>query len=269
MLFGERRSASRPRGPARAASVCALAAFALVLAPGTASAAAVEQGRGTQDLRFAGTVTPSLMTIEWQVDRTILGDLIYTVRFIDRNDPPYPAPGSGCVREGEDAVSCMIAERPAVGVDLGAGNDVIDEIVEVHGTGSGPAPLFEISGGTGDDRLRGGPGADRINGGSGEDRLTGSDGSDRLIGGPGRDRLRGQNGSDSLRGRTGADWLDGGRDADKLGSGPGRDRLMSRDGVSRERVNCGRDEDVVKADPGDRLHSCEDVREWQPPSSSA
>jgi Ca2+-binding RTX toxin-like protein len=93
----------------------------------------------------------------------------------------------------------------------------------------------------GNDRLNGGPGNDRLYGSGGKDTLVGGAGKDTLVGGAGKDTLVGGKGGDSLKG------------------GGGADTLKAKDGV-RDRIDCGKGRDTVKADKRDRLRSCERVR---------
>ncbi len=125
----------------------------------------------------------------------------------------------------------------------------------------------------GDDVLRGGRGDDCVFGGVGSDRLAGSAGRDRLLGDDSRkgvagdDRLAGNNGNDLLAGGPGDDRLAGGRGRNRLYGGLGKDRLKAVNG-SRDRVNCGRGLDRVRADRVDRLFGCERVRRVRARSSA-
>jgi hypothetical protein len=130
----------------------------------------------------------------------------------------------------------------------------------------------------GADCVSGGVDADRLVGQPGRDRLAGNRGADRLFGGPGRDRLIGAQGNDGLQGHGGADRLSGGRGPDRLNGGGGNDRLSvggatnrasggaGNDRISarngkRDKINCGRGNDTVRADRNDRvLGNCENVR---------
>lgn len=223
--------------------------------PALADAASLEAGNGEDDLRFSGSLSPSFLSVSWETQGTLLGTTLYTVRFTDTNDPPHAAPGSGCFSDGPATVSCLLEGVPQIRIDLGAGDDVIDEI-----SGDGRAPSFDIHGQGGRDKLLGGGGSDRINGGGGADQIRGAAGHDILVGGPGPDNLRGQSGADRLRGKAGTDTLVGGSSQDFFGSGPGTDIIMSLDGVFGERVNCGGAADAVLSDSRDLLKSCEDVR---------
>jgi hypothetical protein len=144
-----------------------------------------------------------------------------------------------------------------------------------------------ISGGRGRDTVRalagadcvsGGPASDRLSGDSGRDRLAGNRGADRLFGGAGGDRLIGAQGNDGLQGRGGRDRLSGGRGPDRVNGGGGNDRISVGGGTNRasggggndrisarngkrDKINCGRGNDTVRADRNDRvLGNCENVR---------
>jgi RTX calcium-binding nonapeptide repeat (4 copies)/PA domain/LVIVD repeat len=130
----------------------------------------------------------------------------------------------------------------------------------------------------GADCVSGGPDSDRLVGQRGRDRLAGNRAADRLFGGPGRDRLIGAQGNDGLQGHGGADRLSGGRGPDRVNGGggndrisvggatnrasggPGNDRISARNG-KRDKINCGRGRDTVRADRKDRVAgNCETVR---------
>jgi hypothetical protein len=99
--------------------------------------------------------------------------------------------------------------------------------------------------------LYGGRESTTLIGRGGGDILLGAAGDDRLLGGPGRDLYRGGPGSDTIidsRGRT------------QVSTGKGRpdapDSVDVRDGKGDDRVSCGDQDAVVKADPGDRVRHC-------------
>jgi hypothetical protein len=108
----------------------------------------------------------------------------------------------------------------------------------------------QLLGGAFGDQLTGTGAGDRILGRAGDDVLRGLAGDDCLLGGAGNDRLVGGPGNDRLAGGPGAD---------RIAAGPGRDHVDAVDGV-RDRVNCGPGIDRVRADPRDRLRSCERVQ---------
>jgi Tol biopolymer transport system component len=92
----------------------------------------------------------------------------------------------------------------------------------------------------GNDILSGGPRADCLSGGKGKDRISGGTGRDRLSGGPGKDKIRGGKGRDRV-------------------SGGGRNDTINVVDGKRDRVNCGKGHDTVRADKKDRLRGCEQV----------
>jgi Ca2+-binding RTX toxin-like protein len=111
----------------------------------------------------------------------------------------------------------------------------------------------KILGRGGDDELFGYGMADLLRGGTGDDTLWGGDGRDKLHGGPDADILNGEAGNDVMRGGKGADILDGGDGRDLVAGGPGNDKFYVQDGEV-DKVRCGRgDDEVVEADPEDRL----------------
>ena len=125
-----------------------------------------------------------------------------------------------------------------------------------------------LRGGRGDDCLFGDRGRDRVDGGSGRDHVLGNSGNDRVNGGSGNDRVGGNSGNDRVNGSTGNDRVGGhsgndrvtgGRGNDLVTGGSGNDVISVRDG-RRDRVNCGRGRDRVRADRRDRLRGCERVR---------
>ena len=111
----------------------------------------------------------------------------------------------------------------------------------------------------GNDRLRGGRGDDCLYGDRGKDRLDGGANRDRVFGNSGNDRVAGGSGNDRVGGNSGNDRVSGGRGHDVVTGGAGNDVISVRDG-RRDRVNCGRGRDRVRADRRDRLRGCERVR---------
>jgi Ca2+-binding RTX toxin-like protein len=116
-----------------------------------------------------------------------------------------------------------------------------------------------IGGLDGNDRLRGGRGDDCLYGDRGRDRIDGGSGRDRVFGNSGNDRVNGGTGNDRVGGNSGNDRVTGGRGNDVVSGGAGNDAISVRDG-RRDRVNCGRGRDRVRADRRDRLRGCERVR---------
>ena len=175
-----------------------------------------------------------------------------------RGDPVEPVISTG---DGADRVTIaggsstvlggsgndrIVANNPSYGGTLkgGAGDDRIRSAAPLY-----PASDDVLEGGRGDDALSASDGQP-LRGGSGDDRLTGSEQPDEMDGGSGRDRLLGRDGGDKLNGGSGRDRIHG---------GDGGDRIVSRD-RARDRVNCGRGRDKVRADGRDRALRCERVR---------
>jgi hypothetical protein len=109
------------------------------------------------------------------------------------------------------------------------------------------------------DKLRGSKGSDRIAGGRGNDRLSGLGGADCISGGAGNDRISGGSGADALSGGAGNDTISGGSGKNKVSGGSGNDRINVANG-KKDRVNCGKGRDTVRADRVDVLTGCELVR---------
>ena len=108
-----------------------------------------------------------------------------------------------------------------------------------------------VDGETGDDELHGGPGNDRMPGRRGNDTILGNEGDDHLTGEEGNDFILGGPGNDRIYGNFGADRIDGGE---------GDDRINTLDDT-QDKVRCGPGNDVVFADPEDRVEDdCEDIR---------
>ena len=136
------------------------------------------------------------------------------------------------------------------------------------GTGTGGADGGSGGGETGD--TSGGPCSNVIAGTKGSEKLNGTSGSDKLAGRGGRDRLKGGRGNDCLRGGGGKDRLNGGDGADEIKPGRGKDRIKGGAGDDeiraarggRDRVNCGRGDDVAFVnDRKDRVsRNCERVK---------
>lgn len=95
---------------------------------------------------------------------------------------------------------------------------------------------YNITGGSGADRLTGyslsdvlsgGKGADTLVGLFGSDVLQGGEGGDRVAGGAGSDYVSGDAGNDNLTGDNGFDTVQGGAGADLINGGTGDDFLAS------------------------------------------
>ena len=99
--------------------------------------------------------------------------------------------------------------------------------------------------------------ADAVLGGEQNDTLQGSGGGESLVGFGGGDETWGLAGDDALSGGGGDDELYGGEGHDALLGGAGDDFIEARDG-ERDYVWCGPGDDVVSADPVDRVtRNCE------------
>ncbi|QYJ16534.1 hypothetical protein Rxycam_02367 [Rubrobacter xylanophilus DSM 9941] len=96
-------------------------------------------------------------------------------------------------------------------------------------------------------------------GGREDETLRGDTLDDALVALAGHDALWGLGGRDLLSGGPGDDELYGGAGADVLLGGAGADFVEAADGEP-DRILCGPGEDVVSADPQDRLApDCETV----------
>jgi hypothetical protein len=180
-----------------------------------------------------------------------------------------PRPDLILARGGPDAVNALdgddtvLAGRGRDRVEGGGGADTI------HG-GIGIDRLF---GERGPDRLMGDAGPDVLHGGGGDDRAYGGAGNDTIYVNLGRDRSYGGPGNDDLWAMAEKD-VAGRRDrhGDRLFGGRGNDRFHTRDG-ERDRIKCGRGNDVAMLDfkdrivdrsRGNRRGSCEVVRRARP-----
>ena len=94
------------------------------------------------------------------------------------------------------------------------------------------------------------------------DRIRGSSGSDLISGGRGRDRLFGLAGNDCISGGAGNDTINAGGGRNTVSGGTGNDTIYVRN-HKRDRVNCGKGRDKVRADRFDKLRGCERVRRFK------
>jgi Ca2+-binding RTX toxin-like protein len=143
--------------------------------------------------------------------------------------------------DGDDTAAAH-GSRP-LGLEGGAGNDVLSDDVVLDALAAGSGDAVGLVGEAGDDRLNGGPstngivggtGNDVVRGGGGDDRVGGQSHDDVVDGGPGDDSVDGERGDDVVRGGAGNDFLDGAAGRDDIGGGPGRD-LVSYNLGSRSR----------------------------------
>lgn len=158
-----------------------------------------------------------------------------------------------------EAFSTLTADSPPGTATVRATLDnatATDEVV-FAGPPASPPPLLQgrcanVRNGTeGDDKLIGTRAGDKLNGFGGDDDLTGQGGEDCLDGGSGKDDLAGGAGDDRLVGASGKDELTG---------RSGEDRINAVDD-QKDRIQCGKDKDKVKADKKDDVSSnCEVVR---------
>ena len=126
----------------------------------------------------------------------------------------------------------------------------------LYGTGAGDL-IFGLGG---NDTIWGGSKDDCLRGGAGNDKLDGDDHADSLSGEAGHDRLFGRDGADNLLGGDGNDTLNGGAGRNSYKGGAGNDRISARNGVGRERINCGSGaRDRATVDRTDRVSGCESV----------
>jgi len=148
-----------------------------------------------------------------------------------------------------DEIEITLHDIDAVGVGLGAGDDVVlidaDGSVDIGGDGDidialadpgSPKPVLSFRGGAGNDILDGSayPHALSLLGEAGNDSLIGSAFADGLLGGDGDDIINGGDGGDSLNGGPGTDILlgEGGNDLFDGGTAlDGRDLMYGGDGL--------------------------------------
>ena len=117
-----------------------------------------------------------------------------------------------------------------------------------------------IYGMAGDDYVDGDANDDRLHGGDGDDLIAGRKGNDTIWGDAGNDRITGDRGRDRILGGAGNDTIYGNLDTDTIDGGTGNDRINVVHGGS-DSVVCGRGNDVVFADPRDKVAGdCESVR---------
>ena len=97
-----------------------------------------------------------------------------------------------------------------------------------------------------------------MNAGDNEVNLFAFDGTSQIFGAGGNDTLIGGPAPDDLFGGPGDDTIEGGGAPTASRPGDGADLLRMADSVA-DTVDCGRDTDVVVADPSDALAFCETV----------
>ena len=189
--------------------------------------------------------------------------------------------GGGAGDDGLEDVSGSGAPAGAsIGRDVvrgGAGSDRVG-----YSTRAGIAAIIGGTGGDDDlgvdvETVEGSGGADTLTGDAGANTLLGGDGADTLDGGAGADTIDGGAGNDVALGGAGADTVHGGPDHDIVDGGAdpdllrgdfddvpctflfgvasctgGKDEIRAQDGAV-DKIRCGFDADVVKADAADEL----------------
>jgi Ca2+-binding RTX toxin-like protein len=210
-------------------------------------------GRDADSIQVAGDITADLVDCGRGFSSTTVGAT--TTRGADADVTKldyldYLTTTADCER-----VTRNIAPARAPQLGTGANDRIVgdgnrDLLIGLDGNDTlfGLADSDDLQGGFGSDRLLGGAGPDDLLGGYGNDGINGGSGNDAISGGPGRDFLLGGPGVDTILGGEGVDRLDG---------GPGRDYLLGRDDV-RDTIVCtrtrvARQQDVVFADPEDRI----------------
>ncbi len=199
---------------------------------------------------------------------------IQTYTFPDGRDPNSGLPGPPVPSLGTQPVSGGAAPAGVAAPPVAAGTPEKSKACAIRRTGTKGANRLRgtskgdrlrglggddnIKGFGGDDCLYGNQGRDDLTGGTGKDKLYGGDGVDVLYGDSGRDRLSGGAGRDLLSGGTGDDVLKGGGGRNTYRAGRGNDRIYARNGV-RDRIDCGKGRDRVRADRKDRVRRCERV----------
>jgi RTX calcium-binding nonapeptide repeat (4 copies) len=183
--------------------VAALVAAAFA-APSAASAATVSVSMGGTSFTAAPGEANNLT-----VSQTSTFFQQY-VKFSDTGVSSVTA-GQGCSQVGATTVLCQISWFSHYSVDLGDGNDTLnDQLMQ--------SPLT-VKGGDGDDVINGGGGSDTIDGGAGNDTITGGGGNDKITGGDGTDNIDGGAGNDTISARDGV--------ADTIVCGSGIDTVIS------------------------------------------
>ena len=153
--------------------------------------------------------------------------------------------------DNDGATAIVIRGTP--GDDALYGTDGVDSIFGRDGADK----LF----GKGDgDYVDGENGPDQVHGGAGADTIAGRGGNDALYGNAGNDLITGDRGRDRILGGAGDDRIFGNYDPDTIDGGSGNDRISVIHGGA-DAVVCGPGNDVVFADPRDRIaRDCEDIR---------
>src|SRR3954454_3313096 len=238
----------------RKSIIGATAAIAVVGGTGTALAATITGGPGSERLR--GTNVADI------IDGNGGNDHIFGR---GGDDKLTGGPGNDRIfgGAGNDAIAGVQGNDWLNG---GAGDDTISG--DANGTGD-LTSFDRIFGGSGNDTLNGGDSRDRIYGGSGNDTSNGENGNDLMAGGTGDDVQHGGAGNDRIFANLGVDTTygeDGNDDlwalargdvsaaagqidqtGDTLDGGNGDDRFHTRDGEV-DHITCGEGRDVALLD---------------------
>jgi Ca2+-binding RTX toxin-like protein len=213
------------KSTARLVAAAAMTGAAVLVAPGTAAAAAAPGRAYVVDgvLYFAaGAGVANYPSVGANS-----GGRVY---LLDDRAPVQldTTRAGGCVQAQSSEVYCSGITR--IVAYLGDGDDTFSSYhnmtTVVYGQ-EGKDTLYgwfgndELYGGLGDDKLYGLPGHDIMYGEQGKDTIEGDDGADQIVGGAGDDTLRGDAGVDRISGEAGRDMVYGGPDGDILNGGGG------------------------------------------------
>lgn len=195
-----------------------------------------------------------------------LGSIGRTLAF---NDPQNDFSGEG--RGEQDRNAELLLFDPRTGGAPDADGDGVPNAIDncpgvpnpgqADSDGDGIGDACETSAGPGPGPGGGGANAvrctNRIRGTNGDNRIKGTSQGDRILGKRGTDRINGKGGDDCVKGQGGDDVLRGGPGGDFISGGNGDDRIKARDG-ERDVIRCGKGDDLVFADPVDKLRGCGD-----------
>jgi Ca2+-binding RTX toxin-like protein len=241
-----RRRSSRPA----LLLTVALAAGALLLAAGSASAATISYSRGVP---VGGTVLYSAdpgETLDTDVGfhagcAEEEGVSFDCVSFY--GDAVASMPGGYCEPQPGGEVWCVLdLDHSGVKVSGGDGDDSVSVLEsDLGGFPAEAGYAIAIEGGAGNDRLDGGSGPEVIQGGAGADTVAGRGGSDALYGDEGNDTLYGDGMANGNEGLGGGD--------DHLHGGPGDDTLTgdtndAAAAIGHDLLDGGPGTDTVKND---------------------
>ncbi|RKQ73902.1 DUF4347 domain-containing protein [Oceanibaculum indicum] len=203
---------------------------------GALSASDVIDGEGGTDtliISVAHSVTFNATTLT-NVEKVTISQTSGTVQIYTDN---------GTVAAGQ---TLTVDGSAATGAILWDGKLELDGVFNITG-GSGTDRLYggdgndTIDGSAGNDTLYGQAGNDLFYGGAGNDTAYGGDGNDTLYGGENNDFLYGLNGDDILYGDAGNDGLSGGDGNDTIYGGDGNDTTIGGIGDDLEYGGAGND----------------------------